>query len=342
MKSIVSAFVLIVFCACSGAKQYDVQEYYKLVKQAEELICHKDYNAAVDKFRIAFKKIAKPFGKDVFNAALASHLANKIQERDSYLQQIINNSDQTSYVKSQFVGSYMFLSEWNNLVKRRKTEYIPELRQEFKEIQARDQLFRPMYGTHDDTISANRIINVNRILELTNSIGFPSHIELGYTNNLRGQNHDIVLHHTSQRRSRDKSIIDLEAILFQAVQGGRFDPETAIFYLNFQNDSEKGRFEVYSTWQYKHPDLPDSLNNKVWLPKLNEKQKREANRKRKKWHANSLEEIAMKAAFVSNSDLPFIFTCVKNSVGNIREDFDKNKALEQYRIPTMGMEEYKQ
>jgi len=277
----------------------------------------------------------------VFNAALVCQYSKQYLERDSYLQIIINNSDELEFVERIFVGIYITNDEWQKLKDIREVKYDPTLRQEFKDIQKRDQLFRPMYETHDDTINANRIINLNRILNFKNTVGFPSHFELGYTKNLRGQYHDIVLHHTAQRRSRDKTITDLEAILFEAVNQERFDPEKAIFYLNFQNDLEKEKFEVYSTWQHKHPLLPDSLNNKIWLTKLDANHKEEANRKRKEWQANSLGEIAKKTSYLTKSNLPFIFTCVRKSIGNFSTDIDKETALKQYEMATRFKEEFK-
>lgn len=131
-------------------------------------------------------------------------------------------------------------------------------------------------------------------------------------------------------------------MLFKAVQEGRFDPESAITYLNFQNDLEKGTFEVYSTWQYMHPLLPDTLNNKVWLKKLGDEQKNEANKKRREWNASSLEDIAVKATFVAKSNLPFIFTSVRQSIGNLGAELDKESALIQYNLFTQSMEEYKE
>jgi hypothetical protein len=316
--------------------------YFTLIKKAELLICEKNFKQASKTYTKAFNQIKKPFGKDLFNAALASQLSNNLKERDNRLQSVIDNSNELDYVKSKFVGIYLTEKHWHELISKQKIKYNPTLRNEFNEIYERDQNFRPMYETHDDTINANRKINMERILSLTDSIGFPSQIELGFTNYLRGQKHDIVLHHTAQRRSRDKTVTDLEPILFEAVQQGRFDPDQAIFYLNFQNDLEKGIFEVYSTWQYKHPLLPDSLNNKIWLTKLDEKQKLMANIKRKEWYANSLEEIAVKSIFLTKNNLPFIFTCVHKSIGNLSEDFDKETALEQYKRATSHMEEYKE
>lgn len=319
----------------------DIPKYHDMINKAELLICEGNFHKAGNTYKLAFKNIEKPFGKDVFNAALASQLSNQNLERDKYLQTIINNSDDLEFVKSMFVNKYMSEEDWQSLIEKQKINYDPNLRKEFKEILDRDQLFRPMYETHDDTINANEKINIARILSISESTGFPSQIELGYTNRLRGQNLDIVLHHIAQRRSYDKSVIDLEPKLFKAVNEGRFDPEAAIFYMNFQNDIEKGEFEDYSTWQFKHSLLPDSLNNKVWLPKLNEEQKRMANEKRKKWFANSLEEIAIKAMFLSDNDLPFIFTCVRKSIAYLHEDFNKETAFEQYKAITKRYEEYK-
>jgi hypothetical protein len=176
-------------------------------------------------------------------------------------------------------------------------------------------------------------------LELTDSDGFPSQVELGYSNYLRNQPHDIVLHHTAQRRSYDKTVTDLEPILKSAVKNGRFDPELAIYYLNFQNDQEKGKFEVYSSWQYKHPLLPDSLNNKVWFSQLDEEQTRKANELRKQWYANSLSDITKKTEFLNKSELPFVFSSVKKSIANLKDDFDKETALEQYGLFTIQMTE---
>lgn len=341
MRNIILIIVIFTLIGCSTKRAINSSAYFKLIKKAELLICEKNYKQASKVYTQAFKNIEKPFGKDLFNAAIASQLSDNIKERDARLQSIIDNSTDLDYVKSKFAENYLSEKQWQELISKQKIKYNPTLRSEINEIYERDQKFRPMYETHDDTINANRKINMDRILRLTDSIGFPSHFELGYTNNLRGQKLDIVLHHTAQRRSYDKSVTDLEPILFNAVQQGRFDPDQAIFYLNFQNDSEKGVFEVYSAWQYKHPLLPDSLNNKVWLTKLDENQKIKANIKRKEWHANSLDEIAIKTLYLTQNSLPFIFTCVKKSIANLSDDFDKETALKQYKAITSHMVEYK-
>lgn len=341
MRNIILIIIVITLFGCSTKKLINSSSYFTLINKAELQICEKNFKQASRSYTKAFKEIEKPFGKDLFNAALANQLSNNLNERDNILQSIIDNSNELDYVKSEFVGIYLTEKEWQKLISKQKIKYNPKLRNEFNEIFERDQMFRPMYETHDDTINANRKINMERILSLTDSIGFPSQIEFGYTNYLRGQKHDIVLHHTAQKRSRDKTVTDLEPILFKAVQQGRFDPEQAIYYLNFQNDQEKGIFEVYSTWQFIHPLLPDSLNNKVWLTKLDEKQKLIANIKRKEWYANSLEEIAIKSTFLAQNNLPFIFTCVKKSIGNLSDDFDKETALQQYQGLTRNKEEYK-
>jgi hypothetical protein len=340
MKAIILLFVLFFLMGCSPDVTPNVPQYFELVRKAELLICKEKYEEAVKTYEESFKYIDKPFGKDVFNAALASQMSAQELKRDHFLQLIINNSDEVSMTKAAFVGNYMTESDWQDLINEKNIDFNQGLRQEFEEIWERDQLFRPMYDTHDDTINANRKINLAQISAITQAGGFPSHQELGYTNSLRSQNHYIVLHHTAQRRSRDKSVIDLEPILLEAVNEGRFDPELAIYYLNFQNDVEKGRFEVYSTWQYQHPSLPDSLNQKVWLPRLSDEQRAEANEQRAAWHADSLEDIATKAVFLSKSPLPFIFSSVRTSKANLGADLNEEQALELYKLFANQMEEY--
>ena len=129
----------------------------------------------------------------------------------------------------------------------------------------------------------------------------------------------------------------MEPLLFKAVHDVSLDPEQAIFFLNFQNDPEKGKFEPYTTWQYQHPLLPDSLNHKVWLPKLDAQQKAAADAQRRTWHANTLADLALKAQFLAENDLPFIFTGVRKSIGKLAQDLDSTSALQQYMAFTSLM-----
>jgi len=337
MKYTLFLSLVLFFFSCSKTKEIRVDQYFEHINKAELAICNENFEKSLSEYEIAFRSIEKPFGKDVLNSALSSQLINDYEKRDKFLEQIIDNSEELDFVKSVFVGQYMTEQEWKKRVSRKKLKYDKALRMEFNEMHDRDQRFRPMYETHDDTINANRKINLKRILELEELYGFPSQVELGYSNHLRNQPHDIVLHHTAQRRSYDKTVIDLEPILKMAVKDGRFDPEQAIFYLNFQNDNEKGKFEVYSSWQYQHPLLPDSLNSKIWFPNLDQEQVAEVNDIRKEWFANSLSDISTKANFLTKSDLPFIFSSVKKSIVNMPDDFDKETAIQQYQGMTSFM-----
>jgi len=315
-------------------KNEAITKYHTLTNKAELAICNGDFDGASKYYSLAFKEIKKPFGADVFNAALTNQLSNNLDERNLNLQLLINNSDDLSLLKSIFVGTYIDEKLWSSFIEKRTTDYDSRLRNEFKAIWERDQLFRPMYDTHDDTIQANRIINMNRILSLTDSLGFPSQIELGYKTTLRGQNHDVVLVHTTQRRGKDKNIIDLEPILCKAVNEGRFDPEQAISYLHFQNDTDKRDFEAYPTWQYRHNLLPDSLNDKIWLVNLNKEKYERANEVRKKWNADQLDDIATKSDFSSRSNIPFLFTSTMTFVEYMPTDLSLEEALEQYKMAT--------
>lgn len=337
-KSENSAITELTNCHCNNEA---ITKYHILTNKAEIAICDGDFDRASKNYSLAFSEIKKPFGPDVYNAAISNQLSNNLDERNLNLQLLINNSDDLSMLKSIFVDTYIDEKLWNSFIEKRTIEYDSRLRNEFKSIWERDQLFRPMYDTHDDTIQANRIINMNRILSLTDSLGFPSQIELGYRKTLRGQNHDVVLVHTSQRRGKDKNIIDLEPILCKAVNEGRFDPEQAISYLQFQNDTDKSDFEVYSTWQYRHQLLPDSLNDKIWLVNLNKEKYEHANELRKKWNADQLDDIAIKSDFISRSNIPFLFTSVMTFVEHMSTDLSPEEALEQYKMATSDKKPFK-
>jgi len=341
MKFSLTIICIFIFLGCIKLAEVDIDAYHELINSAELSICKHDFKSAIAYYNKAFGNIEKPFGKDVFNAALSCQQVKLLSERDKFLQILVNNLDDLEYVKSVFIPKYISKFDWKKIVNKQQIQYSPSLRKEFKNIRDRDQLFRPNYETHDDTINYLRKLNLNRIFEVADSIGFPSHLELGYTEYLAKQNLDIVLLHTAQRRSYDKTVYDLERILYAAVQEGRFDPENAINIMQYQNDLDKGVFKVFSTWQYIHPLLPDSLNSKIWIDKISAKRRNEINQKRKEWKANSIEDISIKSAFLAQSELPFIFTSVHKSTAYLKDDFDKETALKNYEAGTLLKEEYK-
>lgn len=344
MKRSFLLIISLIILACSetedAATAFDIPTYFELVNTAELQICAENYQQAVAVYDKAFQNIDKPFGKDVFNAALAGALAEDRERMFNYLQRMVNNVEELNFVRSIFSGPYVTKPEWEQLLANREIAYDPELRQKYAAIFEKDQLFRPLYNTHRETIEANREENMHEILAQTALTGFPSHQELGYTERLRGQDHYIVLHHTAQRRSRDKTIMDLEPLLKEAVSQGRFEPESAILYLHFQNDSDKGPFELFSTWQYKHPLLPDSLNNKLWIRRQTSETLAEVDRVRSEWFASTSAAVAQKAAFLERNRAPFMFSSMHRSVGNLAEDMDRETALEQYRAFTRQMIAY--
>ena len=120
-----------------------ITKYHILTNKAEIAICDGDFDRASKNYSLAFKEIKKPFGPDVYNAALSNQLSNNLDERNLNLQLLINNSDDLSLLKSIFVNTYIDENLWNSFIEKRTTEYDSRLRNEFKSIWERDQLFRP-------------------------------------------------------------------------------------------------------------------------------------------------------------------------------------------------------
>ncbi|MEM6261824.1 MAG: hypothetical protein AAGI38_04905 [Bacteroidota bacterium] len=339
MKYVLLIFSLLVSCA--AFPQQDVPRYHQIINEAELLICEEAYTDALTAYGKAFSLIELSFGEDLHNAALVANLAGNTAVRDQYLQQLIDYAKYTDQLKAKYVPQVISSEEWGNLIAQRQIRYDDKLLQVAEALNEKDQMFRPDYEHYDDTINAIRKVNLAYIYELIEeNSGLPSHPELGFGQQLSMQPHFIVLHHTAQRRSGDKSVTDLEPLLWEAVNAGRFDPELAIRYLNYQQDREKGAFEVYPIWQYRHPSLPDSLNEQIWTQKLSEAQISAANQIRANWMANSLEEISVKSAFLSRSKWPFIFTSVQKSVMKMASDMDAASALMMYEAITMKMVKY--
>ena len=327
----------ITFFGCKHERQDDVEKYHQLVNDAELAICEGEYRVALDNYGIAFRKIKRPFGKDLYNAALAAQASEFRAERDQYLQQLIDGSEDIAILKAIFLSNFMTVQEWKILEGNRVRAFNESLREEMEQMKARDQQFRPDYDNYDDTINAIRSANLKGLLQISETEGFPSQIEIGYSENLRAQPHHLVLHHTAQRRSYDKSISDLEPTLRQAVTEGRLDPELAIRYLKYQDDQEKGKFEVYATWQYRHTLLPDSMSSSLWVPAFSRADLTEINELRSDWYANSIQDIQTKARYMEETSWPFIFTSVQKSVAELAEESTPEEAVEQYLLFTDGM-----
>jgi hypothetical protein len=206
-----------------------------------------------------------------------------------------------------------------------------------EEVRDRDQLFRPDYGTYDDTINTIRKENLEFLISIEEDKGFPSHREIGYFADLRRQPHHIVLHHTAQRRSYDKEVMDLEPLLRRAVAQGRLDPELAILYLKFQNDPDKGTYETLTTWQYQHPFLPEKMNNAIWSIQLSNSEKAEIDELRTQWYADRVGDIEEKASYLKKSSIPFIFTSVNKSVAQLSEELTADEAVDMYLMFTDNM-----
>jgi len=286
-------YIFIIFLSalsCNQAQEINIPRYYELVKDAEMQIVNEKYKDAVNLYQEAFPIIEKPFGKDVFNAALASELADMHEERDQYLQIIINNSENAEKTKSIFVGSYLDEQEWNSLVDQKVIDYDPVKRIEFEGILKKDQLYRPHYDEFDSIIEVNEKANMQQIISYSEAYGFPSQIKLGYPEDLVSQGHHIVLLHVARRRAEDKSVMNLKNMMKSALDAGRLDPEIAITFLYYQKDaSDSAKFLPLSQyWAFTHDALPDSINSIVRRDSGILAKVKAHNEFREKWYATTL------------------------------------------------------
>ncbi len=336
--------IILIFSAasCNQPQEIDIPRYFDLIKDAEMQIVNEEFKEAVNLYQNAFPLIEKPFGKDVFNAALASQLANMPDERDQYLQIIINNSENAEKTKSVFLGTFLTQEQWDNLLNNQVPSYDPVQRAEFAGIMKKDQLYRPHYDEFDEIIYKNEKSNLQQILTFTEQYGFPSQIELGFRENLNGQEHHIVLLHVARRRARDKSIMNLKTLMRNAVDEGRFDPETALTHLYYQKDESDSADYMHLSqyWVFTHDALPDSLKTKIMRDPGSPEEVKAHNELREKWYATTLTERKEKLHFLKKTKLPFIFSSINSNMNTM--DFTslipEDEIDEQYKHITKGME----
>ncbi len=337
-----SLALLLSISSCKQPQEINIPRYFELVKAAEMQIVSEKYKEAVNLYQDAFPLIEKPFGKDVFNAALASQLANMHEQRNQYLQIIINNSENTEKTKSVFVGSYLDEKEWNGLIKQKVIDYDPVKRAEFEGILKKDQLQRPHYNEFDSIIEVNEKANMQQIISYSEAYGFPSQIKLGYPEDLVSQGHHIVLLHVARRRAEDKSVMNLKNMMKSALDAGRLDPEVALTYLYYQkDDSDSAKFLPLSQyWAFTHDALSDSINSIVRRDSGSPAEVQAHNEFREKWYATTLNERKEKFHFKKNTGLPFIFSSINQNMNTI--DFSvlipEDEIDEEYRNMTKGME----
>jgi len=342
MKHYYIYILLLTTISCNQPQEINIPRYYELVKAAEMQIVNEKYVDAVNLYQEAFPLIEKPFGKDVFNAALASQLTNMHEERDQYLQIIINNSENAEKTKSVFVGSFLDNKEWNSLIEQKVIDYDPVKRAEFKGILKKDQLYRPHYDEFDSIIEVNEKSNLQQINSYSETYGFPSQVKLGYPDDLLSQGHHIVLLHTAQRRAKDKSVMNLKTVMRNAVDAGKIDPEAALQFIFHQKDESDSVHYMHLSqyWVYTHDALPDSLKTKIMRDPGSPQEIKAHNDFREKWHATTLNEGKEKLQFLKKTKLPFIFSSINQNMNTI--DFSslikQGELLDKYEAMTRGME----
>jgi len=324
--------------SCNHERKESIENYHRLVNKAELAICEENFREALDHYGLAFRKIDRPFASDLYNASLAAQASEYWAERDQYLQQLINGSADVAMIKATFLASFMTVQEWDILESNRIRDFDQDLREE---LTALSQSTKENSTSENIALKKNphaRNKSLDRLLEIESEIGFPSHKEIGYSENQRKQPHHDVLRHSAMMRMSDKKVKDLEPILRKAVMQGRLDPELAISYMEFQDDKEKGRYENYAISQFRHPLLPDSMNYSKWIPKLNQDERKEINELRIDWLADTVEEIERKTAYKNNSSWPFLFTSVTKEKTKMSDEYTAEEAAEQYLLCTENMQ----
>ena len=243
------------------------------------------------------KKHDGNFSKDIYNALI---LSCELKKKDTFFT-ILDFAKYKDF-SIEYIQSLEEFAEfrndprWRNFKKNNLSSYTDTvLRNKMDSIFLVDQFFRKKEGSYEmygDTISKIDSTNVKMLTELIYKSGLPSEKEIGAKNFKGEQGYDIVLHHWSQARSRNKKILNLTPFLVFELQSGRIEPHKAAYYLEMQNDDGFHAGVTYIT-----KAAVDTTQN-YFVPKYSEIQLMQINLNRKWLYLESLEEFYEKARYI--------------------------------------------
>ncbi len=216
--------------------------YHPVIYEAEQFILVKDYAAALDKYKAAFKEAPEPFARDYYNAAVCAVLAENHSQAIDYLNKLILKGVTLEYLQKKEVFAPLHDSRaWKKLEKkypkhRRKYKRKADLdlRADLDELYARDRYYRFAEGglrVYADTLRKIENDNVDILLRNIQKHGYPGEKLIGVGDTIEQlPRFSIVI----ERQTKAKKGFDFSDILKEAVQNGSLSPQAAAYLIETQ------------------------------------------------------------------------------------------------------------
>lgn len=298
MKRLVLSIILFSYSILAIAQN---KEYYELTNDAELAIIREDYAIALNKYRKAFLISTEHKTIDIVNAIKCSCLLKKY-DLSSLLQKLfqkgltIENLRKDKLLKSQ-------LKKIENKKQNRKTKIDSTYRKQIIALDINDQKLRKKsncYVRFRDKIDSIDKENIENLLTLIETKGFPSEDISGVQNIGGYQGWEIVVLHYNQKRSIDKTLPDLfSKILFNALQQNKITPIKYANLIEVQNDK--------SHTNYQTTPLVILTKREFRISKKISKKEDEINKKRGEIQLCKLKDYVQKIIFQNNNKYNFYF-----------------------------------
>lgn len=230
------------------AKDKDyIKVYHPVIHEAELLVLTKDYSAALDKYKDAFKAVQEPFARDYYNAAVCAMLTEDYEQTFHYLDELVLKGVELPFIRKQEVFKPLHeTKDWEKFLKsypKRRDKYKRradlDIREDLDELYARDKYYRFAKGglrVYADTLRKIENDNVDILLRNIQKYGYPGEKLIGVGDTIEQlPRFSIVI----ERQTKAKNGVDFTDILKEAVQQGNLSPQAAAYLMETQQGNRK-------------------------------------------------------------------------------------------------------
>ncbi len=255
-KYILVLFLLIIFSSTNAQtieiKEFnkDLVRYYDLIDKAEQSLVNENYNSALNLYDKAFRIYKNSFAADLYNSALIASISGKYNKTYKYLAELSKlGLDPNSLKELKMLNGF-----WNSSYGKKaevldsltpKT-YDVEYRNTILELEEKDQHFRRMknsYKLYMDTINSIDKENVDVLLNLIKTKGFPSERLTGVSRNGIKLPALVIIIHQNNRKGR---VYNFSEIIKNAAFSGDLRNTTASYYIEGATGTRGGIYNPFS------------------------------------------------------------------------------------------------
>ncbi len=267
------------------------ESYYKLINEAELLICNGKYENAIKTFEDAFLLVKSPFPEDIYNYIILNVYENQYDKALQFSEKLVKLGvelkffDQTplNRLKKYKSGWKDFTEKYNDLRNQYFNKINLDLKQELVELTQEDQknycgrTKRPYNPISEDSIS-------NRLVQIFDEYGYPNHDLIGlYIYNdtiLKSEYHSVILSHLFQTKFKESAYV--AEFLKKEIKNLKLKPENAIKWLEDyyrpnkfygQNSFYKLNNEIFCNkynFEFSNYNFFDFNRHQIWAPTLKE------------------------------------------------------------------------